>query len=119
MARLKPCKALASESSPSRLTSTLAPSSLAEVRPGSSKSSLPLGPSTNTFWPLISTFTLGGTATGNFPIRDINSPNFAKQFTAHVLLARLQAGHDALRGGQDGNAQTAAHPRHFQRARVT
>ncbi len=49
----------------------MAPSSLAEVRAGSSKSSLPLGPSTKTFWPLISTFTFGGTATGNFPIRDI------------------------------------------------
>ena len=41
------------------------------VRRGNSKSSLPLGPSTKTFWPLTSTLTFGGTATGYFPIRDI------------------------------------------------
>ena len=62
---------LASASSPSRDTTTFAPSTFALVRRGSSKSSLPFGPFDQTFWPLTSTFTFGGITTGCFPILDI------------------------------------------------
>src|SRR5436189_4929722 len=96
--------ARASASSPSRLTVTMPPSTFNEVRRGISMSSLPLGPSTKTFEPLTSTLTLAGIAIGCFPIRDIQIqslrlPNVAQQLAANVLLARLLATHDALRGG--------------------
>src|SRR5256886_9663935 len=72
IARLNPCSALASASSPSRLTLICAPSTTAEVRLGNSKSSLPFGPSTNTFRSFTSTLTLAGISIGNLPILDIN-----------------------------------------------
>src|SRR6266542_4786487 len=72
IARLKPCSAFASASSPSRLTLICAPWTTAEVRLGNSKSSLPLGPSTSTFRSFTSTFTLAGISTGILPMRDIN-----------------------------------------------
>src|SRR5205085_19636 len=68
-ARLRPCNALASASSPTRLTTILPSSTLRLVRRGNSQLSLPLGPSTKTCCPLISTFTLGGMAIGCFPMR--------------------------------------------------
>src|SRR5215510_13017341 len=70
-ARLRPCKALALASSPCRLTTTLPSCTLRLVRLGNSQSSLPLGPSTWTDWPLTSTFTFAGIVMGCLPIRDI------------------------------------------------
>ena len=95
-ARLRPCNALASASSPSRLTTTLPFSTLRLVRRGSSQSSLPFGPSTKTFWPLTSTFTLGGMAIGCFPIRDIKS--------------NCEGGVDQWTGGQAANSLPRALP---------
>ena len=72
IARLNPCNALASASSPSRLTLIWAPATTAEVRLGNSKSSFPFGPSTDTFRSFTSTLTLAGMSIGNLPMRDIN-----------------------------------------------
>src|SRR5436309_3450314 len=111
-ARLKPCKAFAWASSPWRLTTILPSWTLRLVRRGSSQLSLPLGPSTETRWPLTSTFTLGGMAIGCFPISDINEtflPHVTKQFPAQVLFARLVAGHDPFGGRKHRHTQTAPH----------
>src|SRR5437773_9582262 len=110
-ARLSPCRARVWASSPSRVTTMLAPSTLAAVWLGNSQASLPLGPSTFTFRPLNSTFTLAGMVMGCFPIRDIivlvllgrgaagRLPDKTEQFTAQVILASLGAAHHPLGGG--------------------
>src|SRR5258706_263103 len=110
-ARLKPCSALASASSPSRLNTTIPSATLRLVRRGNSISSLPFGPSTKTFRAFNSTFTLGGMAIGCFPIRDIKilSPDEAKQFAAQIFLPGLRAGHDPFRSRNNRDAQPAAH----------
>src|SRR5688572_7189585 len=122
-ARVRPCIALASESSPSRVTRIWSFSTFAFARRGISKSSLPLGPSTNTRRPLTSTFTLGGITTGIFPIRDItilNSlPDVTENFSADVLLARFGPAKDAARRGQNRNAHAAKHARNFCRPDIT
>src|SRR5829696_2787548 len=93
-----------------------------EVRRGISMSSLPFGPSTKTFEPLTSTFTLAGMAMGCFPIRDIKSavelPDVAEDFPAHVFLARILAAHHALRGRDNRNAEAVAHARNLGRTHV-
>src|SRR5437016_1583645 len=109
MERLKPCSALASESSPCLVTRIFLPSILAAVRRGKSKSSLPLGPSTRTLWPLTSTFTFSGMVMGCFPIRDINQqlPNIAEKFSADVTFAGLNTGHKPLRRRKDRRTQSS------------
>src|SRR5580698_3990658 len=98
-ARLVPCKDLDCASSPARLTTILPFSTLRLVRRGSSQSSLPFGPSTRTFCPFTSTFTLGGISIGCFPIRDIKLlPDVAEQFSAEVLLAGLHVCEQAFGG---------------------
>src|SRR5687768_2847791 len=113
MARLKPCSALASASSPFRLTTMFPPSTFAVVRRGNSNCSLPFGPSMEIFWPCTLTFTADGIVTGCFPILDISksSPDVTQQFAAEILLAGLNAGHQAFGRGHDRRAQTAAHTR--------
>src|SRR5512136_1858695 len=121
IARASPCSALACASSPLRVTRITAPSTLACVRFGSSKLSLPLGPSTKTRGPFNSTLTFGGIATGCLPILDINRfelPNVAEEFAADVLFAGLGAGHHPAGGGHDGHAQSAEHARNLGRAHV-
>src|SRR6266481_2788206 len=102
-ARLSPWSALACASSPCRLTRTLPLSTFKLVRRGSSQLSLPFGPSTKTCWPLTSTFTLGGTAIGCFPIRDITKslPDVTQQFAAEIFLLRLRSGHHTFGRGND------------------
>src|SRR5208283_3238560 len=114
-ARLRPCSALAWASSPSRLTTILPSVTFRLVRFGSSQSSLPFGPSTSTFCPFTSTFTLGGMAIGCFPIRDIKSilPDIAEQLAAEVLLARVVPRHHAFRRGNHRHAQAAEHAGNF------
>src|SRR4051812_8286482 len=117
-ARLKPCNDFACASSPSRLTTIWPSATLRLVRLGNSQSSLPFGPSTKIFCPFTSTFTLGGMAIGCFPIRDINLPDVAEQFSAEVFLAGLHVGHDAFRRRNDGDAEAAAHARDFRGADI-
>src|SRR5882724_746659 len=117
-ARLKPCNAFACASSPSRLTTILPSATFRLVRLGNSQSSLPFGPSTKTFCPFTSTFTLGGMAIGCFPIRDINLPDIAEQFSAKIFFACLHVGHHAFRRRNDRDSKTAAHARDFRRADI-
>src|ERR1044071_3402073 len=117
-ARLRPCSDFACASSPSRLTTILPSATFRLVRLGNSQSSLPFGPSIKTFCPFTSTFTLGGMAIGCFPIRDINLPDVAEQFSAEILFARLIVRHHAFRRGNNGDAETAAHARNFRCADV-
>src|SRR5438445_462840 len=118
--RLKPCSALASDWFPRLLTARLVPSVFAAVRRGKSKSSLPLGPSTKTFWPLTSTFTFSGMVIGCFPMRDINQqlPNIAEKLSTDVTFSGLNTGHEALGSRKDGRAQSAAHAGNLGRAHV-
>src|SRR6266704_963520 len=108
-ARLRPCSAFACASSPWRLTTTLPLSTFRLVRLGSSQFNLPLGPSTETCWPLTSTLTLSGIVMGCFPIRLIQKtglvdkwigglPYVTKQFTADIFLTSLISGHQAFGG---------------------
>src|SRR5581483_10984567 len=117
-ARLKPCNDFACASSPSRVTTILPSATFRLVRLGNSQSSLPFGPSTKTFCPFTSTFTLGGMAIGCFPIRDINLPDVAEQFSAEIFFACLIVGHHAFRRGDDRDAEAAAHARNFRRADI-
>src|ERR1017187_2546843 len=118
-ARLKPCSALACASSPARLTTILPSSTFKLVRLGSSHASLPFGPSTETFCPFTSTFTLAGMTIGCFPIRDINVlPDVAEQFSAEVFLARLLIGQQTFRGRDNRHAEAAAHAGNFRRANI-
>ena len=69
------------------------------------KESSPFGPFAFTVWPSTLAVTPAGTATGFLPIRDIvnlpwfccRSEDLAEHFAAHVLLAGVVIGHDALR----------------------
>src|SRR5688572_3013200 len=106
-ARLRPCSALASASSPWRAINTSLFSTLAVVRRGKVQSSLPFGPSTDTFPFFTATFTLAGMATGILPIRDIKNsflPNKGDEFAADILFPGFGAGHHSARSGYDGDA---------------
>src|SRR5271156_2259415 len=118
-ARLKPCNAFACASSPSRLTTMLPPSTLRLVRFGNSQSSLPFGPSTETFCPFTSTLTFAGMALGCFPIRDIKFlPDVTEQVAPQIFLLRLRARHHAFGRGHDRNTQASEHARNLRRASV-
>src|SRR5688572_19696610 len=84
-------------------TDRLMPAGLAMLR-------VPFGPLVliDSAWMLSST--PFGRATGFLATRDISIPPLgheAQDFTADALLARLRIGHDALRGGDDGDAEAA------------
>src|SRR5690606_31603327 len=69
---------------------------------------LPLGPFTVTLPDWMSIWTPLTMTIGLLAIRDmLVTPlcHEAQDFTADALLARLRIGHDALRGGNDGNAE--------------
>src|SRR3954471_7862706 len=96
-ARLRPCRAFASASSPWRLTSTLLSFTAMVVRFGKVQSSFPFGPSIETFRSLTSTLTFAGIATGIFPIRDINPlSDKTDQLAADVFLLGIVARHHPL-----------------------
>src|SRR5215472_9838241 len=85
-----------------------------------SSESLPLGPVTVTSRPLMVTSTPLGIVTGMRPIRDIavSSPDVGEDFPAYASLDRLLVGHQATRGGDDGDAEAAEHPRQVVLLRV-
>src|SRR5215471_4252626 len=78
-----------------------------------SSESCPLGPRTLTSRPLIVTSTPAGMGIGSRPIRDIwaSSPDEGEDFPAHAAPDRLPVRHQPTRGGDDGDAQSAEHPR--------
>src|SRR5215469_6541432 len=86
----------------------------------SSIESSPLGPLTVTWRPLIVTLTPLGTVTGSRPIRDIalSSPDVGEDFPAYAAPDRLLVGHQATRGGDDGDAKSTEHPRQVVLLRV-
>src|SRR4051812_20737986 len=77
--------------------------------------SVPPVPLTLIWSSLTCTSTPWGTATGIFPIRDIELflplGDVAEDFAADAGRARLAVGHHALRGGHDGDAQAVLHLR--------
>src|SRR4249920_2366688 len=85
-----------------------------------SSESCPLGPLTVTSRPLMVTSTPLGIGTGIRPIRDIavSSPDVGEDFPAHAALDRLPVGHQATRGGDDGDAKPPEHPRQVVLLRV-
>src|SRR5262245_61531493 len=93
------------------------PSATDTVSPaGMALTSSPFGPLTRTFPASALTSTPLGIATGIFPMRDTavtpsNSPDVAENFAAQTLLAGDLVGHDALRGRDDGHAETPGHRR--------
>src|SRR5438270_520790 len=137
-ARASPCSA--AWSSDSR-TACRCPSFCSSLMPsGSGCSSFPFGPWMRTTLPMTSIFTPCGTGIGFFPIRDIvlsflsslHSPesggflgyssdslvDLAEDFAAHAFAASLAAGHDALRGGEDVDPQSAEDARDLVAANV-
>src|SRR5215813_4552859 len=111
--RDRPCSARTLPSSLGRVT-VMTPS-LWDTSMGSATSSdsFPLGPVTVTSTPL-------GIGTGMRPIRDISvsSPDVGEDFPAYAAPDRLLVGHQATRGGDDGDAQAAEHPRQVVLLRV-
>src|SRR5215831_19353777 len=111
--RDRPCSARTLPSSLGLVTVTT-PSPLAtSMGSFTSSESCPLGPLMVTSTPL-------GIGTGMRPIRDIavSSPDVGEDFPAHAALDRLPVGHQATRGGDDGDAKTAEHPRQVVLLRV-
>ena len=77
--------------------------------------SLPFGPSTCS-WSPIDTFTPLGSGIGFFPTLDmIRTPltDLAEDFSAHALLARVAARHDAAGRCQNVDTQSAEHVAEF------
>src|SRR3954454_20041228 len=140
-ARVRPCSALLCFSSSGRVTSRLPSSCFRLIVGCTSSSSLPLGPSTETWWSLIVTLALP-TGTGFFPIRLMTTSwvggggwwvgtvadrpptthdrlhNRTQHFAADVVLAGLAVAHHALARGDDGDAHPVQHARQVADAAV-
>src|SRR5690606_5282719 len=75
----------------------------------------PFGPLNFTVWPVIVAVTFAGTGTGFLPMRDMTFPQLppleyvAEDLAADVLLTRPPVGHDALRRGEDRDAEAVGH----------
>src|SRR6478735_1377770 len=118
--RVRPWSCLWVFCSVGRVT-TIVPSSRLTVMSGwSDRLSVPLGPVTVTLRPSIVTSTPDGTVMGRRPMRDMSSglPDEREDFAAQLRLARLLAGHDALAGADDDDAEADAHARDVRLARI-
>src|SRR4029453_1043755 len=115
--RVRPCSDLLTRSSSGRVTCSSPFSPRATLIGSATRCSrAPLGPRTLTSWPSTVTSTPAGIATGNLPIRDTSltssvrhSPDVRHNFAAHAVVVRLFVGLQALRRGDDGNAEPAQH----------
>src|SRR5882724_1675993 len=107
-ARMRPCLARFSRESSARSTESLSPSTLNEIPAGMILASSPLGPLTPTLPFLLLTVTPLGSGSTFLPIRDMFLPNLAKELAAEACLARRPIGHQAARGGQDGDPEPGA-----------
>src|SRR5215475_12773007 len=108
-----PCSALISPSSDGLVTVITPSSCLTSIGTATCMLNVPFGPFTVTSRPLIDTSTPEGTVTGIRPIRDIGTPlpDVGEDFPAHALLLGLPVGHQARRGRDDRDAETAEDPR--------
>ena len=73
---------------------------------------MPLGPLTVKVFAATSKVTPAGKTTGSLPILDIANlllPNVGEYFAAVMLFSRFPVGHNALRGGYDGNSHAVKH----------
>src|SRR6185437_13513391 len=72
--------------------------------------SSPLGPFTETVWPLTEAVTPFGSGTGFLPIRDMacSLEHLAEDFAADIGLTGVAVGHHALGRGDDRHAETLA-----------
>src|SRR5262245_37565209 len=114
MARVRPCSARWCLASLARSMVTSLPSVftvMPSLRPNVSS---PLGPFTCTLLPSVFSSTFAGISIGNFPILDMvlnlllqhaKSINITQHFAAYFHLAGFLVGHDALAGGEDGDAK--------------
>src|SRR5262249_8077904 len=111
--RVSPWMARAVRLSSARLITICLFSRLAVIPGGMGCMSFPFGPSARTALSSICTFTPSGMATGCLPIRDMSGslPHVGEDFPAHLLLARIAVGDDAVRGRHDRHA----HPRQDRR----
>src|SRR5690606_31528615 len=118
--RDRPCSDLCNVSSDGRDTVIVLPSIATLISWWITRLSSPFGPFADTLLPSILTVTPAGTVIGSFPIRDIvgSLPDEGQQLTAGALRARLAVRHQALRGGQDGHAESVAHARNLAGANV-
>src|SRR5437763_9451493 len=107
--RVRPCRARCSRSSSGRSTRMVESSWRTVMSGGNARSSWPLGPLTMMRPAPIVTSTPDGSRMGERPTRDISSPHVAEDLAALATLARLAVGHEALVGGQDGDAEAAEH----------
>src|SRR4051812_15881869 len=82
---------------------------------------LPLGPSTFTVWPLMSTFTLSGMGTGCLPMRLMmrgGLPNVAEQFATGLVAAAVGILHQTLGGRDDADTEAVQDARDFSVAEI-
>src|SRR5213592_3878427 len=107
--RVSPWRARCMRSSLGRSTSSTAPSWRTVMSGGNERDSEPRGPLTVISRPPRATSTPDGMLIGDRPTRDIRSPHVTEDLAADAALARLAVGHEALAGGQDGDAEAAEH----------
>src|SRR5262245_16284608 len=118
--RVRPWTLRARRESSRRSTVAVLPSTLIVTSGSRVLVSVPFGPSTRTVPSATWSFTLSGMGIGRRPMRDMSllsspglspwlSPYLADDLAAHTLPPRFAVREDALRRGQDADAETAAH----------
>src|SRR6476619_5091536 len=117
--RVSPCRARCSARSVGRLTSSSPFSWTTSIARFLRSSRLPRGPLTRTTSGSTVTVTLAGPGMGFLPMRDMGAlPDLGHDLAADARCAGLVAGHDAVRGRQDGGAQAAEDLRDLLRVHV-
>src|SRR5512145_2130447 len=119
-ARMVPDMALAWFELPSALNTICSPSFFTSTLGSAARAIVPRGPLIE-IWPEATlNSTPFGTATGYLAIRDMVSisGNDAQDLAADAVGARLAVGHDAARGGEDGDAQAVHDARNVVAAPV-
>src|SRR5687767_6492501 len=114
LARMVPDMALAALDSSAATKEILPSSSLTVTSRGVGCSSVPSGPFTTIFEASTVTWTLSGTTTGYFAMRDISFGSLhhdREHFAAHARFARATVRHHATGGGDDRHAKPVHHAR--------
>src|SRR5205814_4256116 len=126
-ARVSPCSARVDFSSLLRVMTSVPSSRATLTLSWNVRTSSPLGPFTRSVRPSIFTSTPCGIVTGMRPIRliansipdpELPLPDFRQDFAAQTASLGLASGHDAGRGRDDRDAETAQHAWHLGLARV-
>src|SRR5215211_63847 len=119
--RVRPCSARWCCSSDGRPTFTVPFSTCTCMSGCSFRDSSPFGPFTVIALPLTVTVTPLGTATGRFPIRDMDEgslPDEGEELATGVGAARLRVRHEAARRAHNGHAEAIPHARNVPDADV-